>query len=125
MNIWVINVWEFFDSESLHIQIPNIQKQLLQLTHDSYFMDHVQHLPTHKIIHINKCRIYLRIITISDIEDPTVTYIKQNIYLRNPNKSKLLWSTTEQPGDHMWTTWNWAINRYMLNKQHKLKTKLI
>ena len=54
---WVTNAWEFLHNESLHMHIPKIQQQELQRANNTYLMDHVQHIPTNKIIHFNKFRL--------------------------------------------------------------------
>ena len=87
-------------------------------------MDKVHHIPTQKLIHLNKCRMYLRTITLAYMFEISGSNIKQDILHHQPKKSKLVWHTTQQPGAQMWTTWNWAINKYILNTQHKQKTTL-
>ena len=87
-------------------------------------MDQVQQIPTQNLIQFNKCRIYLKAITMSDIADTSGLNIKQHITQQHPNKSKIIWPTEQRTGEHMWNTWNWAINKFILNSQHKLKTPL-
>ena len=60
----------------------------------------------------------------SDIVDALGVNIKQHITNHYPKDSKLLWPKVQRPGEHMWNTWNWAINKLILNTQHKLKTTL-
>ena len=54
---WITNAWRFLHAESLHIRIASIQIQELQRFNDSYIMDHFQHIPLQKLLHINRCRI--------------------------------------------------------------------
>ena len=88
---WVANAWEFFHNENLHIHIPDIQQQEIQCVNDTFLMDMVQNISTTKIKNFNKSRIYLQVITVSDISDATGKNIKQHIQNYNPNTSKLIW----------------------------------
>ena len=56
-----------------------------------------------------------------DIDDTSGLNIKQHITQKHPNKSKLIWPTVQRTGEQLWNTWNWAINKYILNSHCKLK----
>ena len=87
-------------------------------------MDHFQHIPSQKLQHINRCRMHLKVITISSITNISRSHITQQITHRIPNNSKLTWPKIPHPELHMWKTWDWDINKYLLDPQRQLKTTL-
>ena len=87
-------------------------------------MDHFQHIPIQKLIHINRCRMHLKVIMMTDINTTSGCKITQQIIHRIPAISKLLWPKMPFPELHRWKTWDWEIKKYILNPQLQLQHTL-
>jgi hypothetical protein len=76
---------------------------------------------------INMCRIFLRIISVSDTTDLDGTHIKQTSYdgFRDDAHSTIRWSNQQRPTKGFWGIWQRFLlsisdsNRYLLLTLHK------
>ena len=63
--------------------------------------------------HVNQCRLYLKIINISDMTHACRTKINTDYYRQPVHKSKLFWPQIPSPPEKVWKTWNTMIKKYL------------
>ena len=63
--------------------------------------------------HVNQCRIYLKIINISDMTHACGTKINTDYYRKIGHKSKLFWPQIPSPPEKVWKTWNTKIKKHL------------
>jgi hypothetical protein len=105
-----------------HQRIPtiiDIMIQPLQRALDYYIMDEAVHcsglLPS-EIRWINYCRLYLKIVTVSNMTNVTsnqlASGIRQGLHLWSQSKSKLQEIHQERPNEASWTIWRRFLNTF-------------
>lgn len=106
---WLTSVWEFSSCSHLTYLMPNHWTPNPSRQHDKALMEFFLERKLHYSIidSINRCRIYLQVITISDITSADGTYILPEVKLRKRpfgRKSTLEWPNQGQPSSLDWTT---------------------
>jgi hypothetical protein len=83
-SIWLSNIRNFMIEHNIKIT-KTIQAYPLLRENDEYLMEKLLQLTkdAKEIRHINYCRLYLNIITISDITEPDGKYICSDVYQYN------------------------------------------
>jgi hypothetical protein len=95
---WFNKIWKFLHKFKVSIHIK-LQWPPLLRERDSYLMDIAQEqkLPTKSLCLINQCRLYLQVLTISDITNPTGTQIDITFYtLKDAHPMNTRWDKTKQ-----------------------------
>ena len=107
---WMTSVREFLDKSQLKIHIPQLITDKLQCERDKYIIDCAISLGFQNIEleRINRCRLFLRATTISDIADATGTRINNEVVecsydAQIVDKGK--WPVQTQPGKVHRDTW--------------------
>ena len=80
---WITTTWEFLSKTQLQLRIPNIWTPSPQRQNDSFLMTHASETynkGTATLKKINRCRLFLKVTTLSDITDATGRYIESNIW---------------------------------------------
>ena len=75
---------------------------------------------------MNSCRLYLRVLSVSDISDPQGLHIRKDILdgTAKPLRTKLLWPRQDQPSKKAWTAWRKAIRDNFIHKDDGYKLYL-
>jgi len=81
-------------------------------------------LPPCDIKRINYCRLYLNVVTFSDMVNAAGTHLDAGIYQGSPTirshpQSKLLSVNQQRPGNKAWLTWQKFLRKFIVNKRYK------
>ena len=113
---WVLQVWNFLHEHKLSINVKEIQLQQLRRQNDQYIMDVFNlHCSKPKLKILNKCRMYMRVILISDIARGDGIGLQSGV-LQGLIRvhSNLQWPDIEMPSAAEWKVWSWAIRKYLI-----------
>ena len=106
---WATTTWEFITDNNLQLRIPNAWTPSPQRLNESFLMEHATRQFTNgaaKLQKINRCRLFLKVITLSDITDATGRYIENHIWKgQRPThrKTTLNFPQYERPPTTDWT----------------------
>ena len=110
---WILTLRDFLKTFNGSIEFPEAWLPHPQRQHDSIIMDRIHTTTKSKttLSRINACRLYMRVLTVADITDPTGQYIEQKFITGDcyPCASKLLWPRQSYPSQRCWTAWKKAI----------------
>lgn len=110
---------------NMSLEIKSLESERQQRVNDEYIMDKIKIESTQKIRQINRCRIYLKIIFISDLADPGGRTLDRNIvYHRIPEQSKFTWPAYDIPSEADWKIWQWALRIFLTKDMVVLNTAL-
>ncbi len=105
---WLVSIWKSLTQIEFTLEVEDAWRPLLPRQYDEAIMDLEVRLnfDSHQLREINSCRMYLQVITLSDITDakgirllPTSLPGVQDIY----RKSSLHWPEWQHPTS--WTNW--------------------
>jgi hypothetical protein len=107
---WSSNAWKFNDSYGLTIHRENKTWLLPQREHDCFIMEEIAKLPTStraKLIHAQRCRMFLQVTTLADICNSEGTQLADwitstNDDNSNPRSSKLIYPNQQRPDSTVW-----------------------
>ena len=124
--VWVTRVWHFLHSNDLSIHVPACQIQHPQRQHDVHIMTLLEGCsPGTKMKSINKCRMHLKVITVSDITMSDGRTIRKGILTGTEiQPSKLTWPYSPPPTESDWKIWRWALKKFVLTQDGYLCTPL-
>lgn len=128
---WLTKTWEYLSTHNIQLDVPNAWTPKPQRINDSFIMElAVQFRPTKNkayLHHIQLCRLYLQVTTISDIVDATGKYLEPNItkgYRSQHRKSLLNFPTNfPRPATQSWTTFR-KLLKLLLRDPTNLKSPL-
>lgn len=114
---WMKSTWQFIDRYNIDFFGP-YSKPALQRIHDEFLMERlITHFRTYftpkEIRTINKCRIYLQVLTLADIYDSggrnVCKHIREGHRLKE-RRSKYKWPYQVKPLKAEWRNWRKAID---------------
>jgi hypothetical protein len=78
---WLTSIWAFLQSSAIQLVYPDQWIPTLPRAHDQFLMEffNTLGLPTNTMERLNRCRLYLKVITISDITSACGKYILTGI----------------------------------------------
>jgi Reverse transcriptase-like len=125
---WFNEIWKFLHEFEISIHIKSHWPNPLR-EKDRYLMDIAQEqkLPTKSLRLINQCRLYLQVLTISDITNPQGTQIDISFYTwKDAHPMKTRWSKTNypKPNKSAWTYWRSMLDTITHTNSRRLKTVL-
>ncbi len=111
---WLTSVWELSSKCGLTLIIDNHWLPSIQRNHDFLLMEGFLREPNNKstIIILNRCRLYLQVLTMSDITSADGRYILPGIkegHRHNDRKSTLNWPQQARPPVRDWKVWSRAL----------------
>ena len=112
---WITHLWCLLSICDISISITNPWKYTPPRKNDQFLMDLLlPHIPSPSIHYaLNACRIYLRILTLSDLVTLDGSSILPNIlHGKQYRHSTLKWPHQEIP-HHWWSTWKLYITSYI------------
>jgi Reverse transcriptase (RNA-dependent DNA polymerase) len=99
---WITSLREFLKASEISIHIEELRQNKLQCVGDKYLMDTIESNWTQKdIIKINRCRIYLKATTLSDVCDPSGVKISTEASECSPEaiiETTDMWPNQPRPG---------------------------
>jgi hypothetical protein len=115
---WVKSVQSFLHTCNASIYIPSLGTTKLFRTNDRLIMDIASSLslPTHELQNINRCRIYLQVMNLSEISNSNGTHLLQSAFHGTPqpdgtpllnatSASTLDWPPQLRPDKTSWASW--------------------
>ena len=121
---WLLSVRAYLSTIMATLDLDETYVPETQRENDSYIMDHVLRagLGDAEIERINYCRLYLQVVTVSDIATADGTRIENSMFWgeRDHARLKTKWVKINQecPVDPTsWTAWRNALKRFSDNKQ--------
>lgn len=108
---WLITVWKFLNKVNMHLHIRQAFNPVPPRQHDSCIMDYcIQHYSDCTTLRtINRCRIYLQVIFLSDICSADGTLILPECIggSRPKNRKSILeWPVQPRPPQPAWRIWS-------------------
>jgi exonuclease III len=115
--LWIPQIRKFLHSIEGSLQIADLKIQPLQRQDDYYIMDAVissRRFSASEISRINYCRLFLKILSVSDMATATGTRLAPGIragcHLWSQSKSTLQEVYQERPNEASWTIWRRFLN---------------
>jgi len=126
-NTWITDVWKFAHRAKLGIEIEKQWTPKLPRQHDCAWMDLalMLHFDTYQLRCINTCRLYLKVITISDVTNAKGDRVLPHMVQGQPaiqRSSTLLWPSIPRPPKTFWQ--HWRILLQHLGTDYKLSQPL-
>jgi hypothetical protein len=119
---WLTSIWAYANSCALQFVYPNQWLPVLTRTHDLYLMDFflTLKLPTTLMERLNRCRVYLQVITLSDTTTACGKYLLPTIKTgtrQATRHSTLQWPTQGSPTKSDWKLWNTILSHLENNNR--------
>jgi len=107
---WIMDVWKFTNQAKVVIDVEKHWLPCLPCKHDAALMDLALtfNLNADQLKSINLCRLYLQVITVSNITNATGDRLLASAmagFRDNQRSSTLLWPDIPQPPSSHWNTW--------------------
>ena len=114
-NTWITDVWKFAHRAKLGIEIEKQWTPKLPRQHDCAWMDLalMLHFDTYQLRCINTCRLYLKVITISDVTNAKGDRVLPHMVQGQPaiqRSSTLLWPS--RPPKTFWQHWRILLQHF-------------
>jgi len=124
---WVTSLWQFTVAASLTFDFPGIWLPRVYRAGDVFLMDYFisQKLSQHDLKKLNECRLFLQVITLSDIASADGRYIVPEVKAGSKiqfRESILTWPTQGRPGPASWRLWRQSLS--YLEERGRLITPL-
>jgi hypothetical protein len=124
---WLVSFWRFMQRSSLRITLTPQWLPAHTRNGDIALMDHFvsQGYKAHQLIQLNRCRLYLQVITLTDIVSADGMCIIPDTFIGLPlldRKSTLKWPSQQRPSDKDWAVWSSALKT--LQPRNKLTNPL-
>ena len=112
---WLASMRTFLADQNLSIQLDDCGIPAIQRENDSYIMDLIlasNHYSPAEIRRLNYCRIYLNVVTISDLTMPDGVHIDKSVRDGRPDihssRPTILSINQERPSGNEWRLWRRA-----------------
>jgi len=124
---WLVSLWYFLDKVKLAVILTRQWLPILPRHADIALMDHFirQGYKASQLIRLNCCRIYLQVITLTDIVSADGTCIIPDFFIGLPltdRKSTLQWHSQQRPSGNDWALWSSTLQS--LQPRNRLTTPL-
>jgi hypothetical protein len=123
---WIQTLREFLQLSELQIEIPQIQCPTPKRIHDIILMDCVPARNSSRTItnQINRCRIYLKAETLSDLCTADGTHLRADAYQCNTHGRSMdssQWPHQTEPGQTHKTKWKSFLRKWCVGRTNKLR----
>ncbi len=117
---WLTSLWQLVSRVKFQITVKRAWKPAIQRLHDIMLMDFFVELKysPHQLEALNRCRIYLQVLTLSDITSADGRQIIQPVLNGDKiidRRSTLYWPTQQRPPPNEWRLWSGALQHLLLN----------
>ncbi len=122
--IWIERIQKALRESGTQLWIERAWKPKRQRVNDQFLMEAFceAEYKTHELAHLNRCRIWLQVLTLADVISPSGTYIKEN-YLKpgmtRPKRSRWLWPNQIRPKKEIWALWQRALKKTFLKRSSR------
>jgi hypothetical protein len=112
---WISNLWHFCHKYEIQIDENHTPNVITRRVNDKFLMETIAagtQFTNNELSHINRCRLYLQIMTLSDITNGNGTLLRQGVLkgnIQRMNESHYLWPRQTRPGVASWRLWRKAI----------------
>jgi Reverse transcriptase (RNA-dependent DNA polymerase) len=128
-SVWFYELKKFINTYKIRLKL-DFQNYPLLRENDIYLMDLAieQQYSTKVFNNINQCRIYLHVLTLSDITDPSGKYIEPEFFQHK--QANTLWISSSinihvtKPNKSLWHYWQTFLKILTLPNSRKLKSSL-
>ena len=110
------HVWQFCRKNNLRIEERTTSDIILRRNNDKFIMEVISTsnntYTNNDLAHINRCRIYLQVLTLSDITNGNGTLIRRGVLkgtMKVLNQPYYIWPIQSRPGITSWRIWRRAI----------------
>ena len=110
------HVWQFCNKHDVSIQETATLDMIPRRVNDRFIMDVIIHdtFTNNELCHINRCRLYLQVATLSDITNGNGMMIRRGVLkgkMKTLNKPYYVWPVQARPGLTSWRLWRKAIKK--------------
>ena len=111
---WIRHLWKMYDKYNIRMKGDYIRPQLTR-EHDECLMEKLIYESTFtksQIAAINRCRIYLQVLTTADIANGNGTFITKKSYYGERDydrQSMYIWPNQEKPPNKDWRLWRMEV----------------
>ena len=112
---WIRHLWQDCDKHNILLQ-GKYERPKLSRENDFCLMERLcmsNHFNKQQIQIINRCRLYMKVITMTDITDSSGGFVTESVYmgtLKDDRRSKYVWPNQVRPPPRQWTLWQDAID---------------
>jgi hypothetical protein len=126
-SIWLVSFWKFLSRVNLLVCLQHQWLPVLACYGDIALMDHFvcQGYKALQLRQLNRCHLYLQVLTLADIVSADGTCIFPDIFAGVPledRRSSLQWPNQQQPHAKDWMVWSSAL--WSFQPRNKLLTPL-
>lgn len=118
---WITKVWQHIIENNFELKIKVVKFYKIQREYDSCIMDKMKGFAGNVLRCINHCRMYSRIIFISDIATPNGLAVEDR-YMdgRAKANSKYIWPKQGPPTEREWIIWRWALRKRVCTRDKRI-----
>jgi hypothetical protein len=117
---WITNIWKFSNSHHISVQEDITGNTAGKRENDRHIMDIVsedQEMSNNDLVHINRCRLFLQVVTVADIANGNGTLLRRGVLkgtMMKMNRNSYQWPRQDRPGINAWRLWRKALKRNIL-----------
>ena len=125
---WISQLWGFCHKFDIHINDEVTSNATPKRQNDKFIMEEIalyNEFSNNDLDHINRCRLHLRVMTLSDIVNGNGRLLRRGVMKGNMfqlNTSPYLWPRQDRPGITSWRIWRKAMKKVFM-RQIKLHLK--
>ena len=114
-------LWQISNELKLHFDVEDVWIPTLQRDGDGFLMDIFQRagVPYHILLMLNACRLFLKVLTLSDIVSADglriLEWVIWPLDAANQCNSSLLWPHQECPHHRIWQVWRDTLRQLLTN----------
>ena len=129
-NCWIKHVWNFVHDNNITIQEKVTDNVKLRRINDKFIMESIINLHCYSnadLVHINRCRLFLQVTTLSDITTAKGDEFSSSAYFCNYDNSiphHYHWPTQPRPYNHARRLWKQALKKAFQREGQRLHNRL-
>ena len=126
---WISNCWEWLHDNNLKIHIPDLWVPRRQRHNDKFLMEiATHHIRGADLQKIQRCRLHLKAITLSDVADGTGQYLLPEVWKgrrRRERSTRLNFPNQEKPSSQDWTVFRRFLRLLLINPDDRRHTQTL
>jgi hypothetical protein len=119
---WISHLWQFCHQFDIKISETSTSNPIARRENDKFIMECIAanaQFSNNELIHINRCRLFLKVMTLSDITNGNGMLLREGALkgeMIELNNSYYGWPRQERPGISSWRIWRKAIKLTFLRQ---------
>jgi hypothetical protein len=119
---WISHLWHFCHTSKIRVVETITPNVALSRVNDCFLMEAIassRYFTKNELCHINRCRLYLKVMTLSDIVNGNGTQLRHGVLkgqLMELESLQYIWPRQERPGVTSWRLWRKAIKRVFMRQ---------